>query len=412
MFQEESTSIVASDSKVSEQSIAGKQMQTNSGHIVSGRQAKNIRHKFRLHIFALILKHLGLTKKSLSVLRTLTEVMEKVYGKQVFSKWVQAGGKYFYFLYSPAFPSRRIDEVLLEEISRIEPLEIKPRPLRFAFFAITKKCPLHCEHCFEWDNIHKKEVLSYENLRSVVLNLLDAGITQLHLSGGEPMLRVKDIVKLSQEFSDRLEIWVLTSGFNATGENILQLKSAGVTGMVVSLDHFDSEKHDAFRRHPGSFDLATNAIRLARKADMPVAASLCVTRDFCTRENMEQYLNLVHSLDVSFVQLLEPRAVGGYAGREVALEPHHLNLLSEIYEEVNFSEHYETYPIVVYHGYYQRKVGCFSAGNRALYVDTGGNVTACPFCQAHAGNLLQQPVAEVISKLREKGCSSFGSSII
>src|SRR5678816_4812426 len=118
-------------------------------------------------MLSLILKHFGLTRKAVTVLRKLADLQERVHGKKVFSKWVQAGGKYYYFQYSPAFPSEQLDQVLLEEIHRIEPIRIPPRPLRFAFFAITKKCPLHCEHCFEWYNIHKKELLSYEDLRTV-----------------------------------------------------------------------------------------------------------------------------------------------------------------------------------------------------------------------------------------------------
>jgi len=387
--------------------------QTRHGsHIIRGAKARWIKRKFRFHILKLAFKHYGVTKRAFNVLEKLGEKQKQVHGEGVFNKWVRAGGKYYYYQYAPGYPSRQLDEVLLEEMNRIEPVTETRRPLRFAFFAITKKCPLKCEHCFEWDNINKKEMLGYEDLRTIVSNLLDAGITQLHLSGGEPMLRVHELVKLSEEFSERMEIWVLTSGFNGTERNILELKMAGVTGLVVSVDHYDREKHDAFRRHTGSYDMALQAIQHARKAGMPVAVSVCATKEFCEEDNLDRYLEFMHQLDVSFIQLLEPRAVGGYAGKEVALEETQLQRLTDFYEKVNFSSAYEKYPVVVYHGYYQRRVGCFLAGNRALYVDTNGGVTACPFCQNISGNLLKEPVLEVISKLKERGCSSFGSSVV
>ena len=381
-------------------------------HIISGSQARWVKRKFQFHILKLVIKHFGLTKKTFSVLDKLIEKQKFVHGPNVFNKWVKASGKYYYYQYAPAFPSLQMDQVILDELNRIEQVTTDKRLLRSAFFAITKKCPLQCEHCFEWDNINKKEILSYEDLRTVILKLMEAGITQLYISGGEPMLRVNEIVSLAHEFSNRIEIWVLTSGFNCSENNIRKLKISGVRGLVVSLDHYEREKHDRFRNHTGSYNDALLAIKSARELDMPVAISLCATKQFCTKEHLNRYLELAHQLDVSFIQLLEPKAVGHYTNKDVTLDETQIKMLTEFYEGVSISPIREKYPLVVYHGYYQRRIGCFSAGNRSLYVDTSGNVTPCPFCQCTSGNLLKEPVLEIISTMKQRGCSSFDSAVL
>ena len=39
-------------------------------------------------------------------------------------------------------------------------------------------------------------------------------------------------------------------------------------------------------------------------------------------------------------------------------------------------------------GYHQRRVGCFS-GSRSVYVDSAGDVHACPFCHTKSYNIIQ-----------------------
>ena len=49
---------------------------------------------------------------------------------------------------------------------------------------------------------------------------------------------------------------------------------------------------------------------------------------------------------------------------------------------------YKKYPILLYHGYHQRRVGCF-AGSRSVYIDSAGDVHSCPFCHTKSFNIIQ-----------------------
>jgi MoaA/NifB/PqqE/SkfB family radical SAM enzyme len=380
----------------------------NHNHILSGFKARRWRFKFRIHLLKLALKTYGWSKTTFKLLKVLVQKRKAVHGNFPILKWAKAGNKYYFALYMPGFKSHQMDEVLLEEMNRVIPSNIAPRPLRFAHFAITKKCPLRCEHCFEWDNINKKEILSYDDLRNVVLKLKTSGISQLHLSGGEPMLRVNDIIELCEEFSNDMEFWIVTSGFNLTYENAVKLKQAGVSGVIVSLDHFDKDKHNKFRQSENAFTDAVNAIKFSRAVDMIVAVSVCTTKAFTTQENLMHYASFVKSLDVSFIQLLEPKAVGHYAGKDVKLGTVQLQLLEDFYFKLNCDKAFQHYPIVAYPGLFQRQSGCFASGNRTLYIDTNGDVLACPFCHIASGNALKDQLPGVITTMKNKGCVDYG----
>ncbi len=384
----------------------------NATHIITGYKARLQRVKFRLHILKLALQTYGWKRSTFSMLKQLEQKRRIVHGEFPITKWVQSNDRIAFTLYNPGYPSQHCDDVLLEEMNRIAPSSVIARPIRFAHFAITKKCPLSCEHCFEWDNLNKKEILDYNDLRNIVLKLKQAGISQLHISGGEPMLRVNDIVKLCEEFCNSMEFWILTAGYNFTKENATRLKQAGVTGIIVSLDHYDKSMHNTFRQSKDAFDNAINAIKYARQADMVVAVTLCATKSFLTKENLYRYASFVHSLNVSYIQLLEPKAVGHYAGKDVTLNTEQIKILEDFYFEINNSPTYTHYPIVVYLGYYQRNAGCLAAGNRALYIDTNGDVLACTFCHISSGNALRDELLDVVNRMRKKGCSDYIASVL
>jgi len=212
------------------------------------------------------------------------------------------------------------------------------------------------------------------------------GVLQLHISGGEPMVRFKDLLQLIKFASRKMESWVLTSGFNFTRENAGLLKQVGCTGIVISLDHHLAAKHNQFRGRD-SFNDAVNAVHLALKSGFVVSLSVCATREFVEEGSMMPYLAFAKSLGVHFVQVLEPKEVGRYKGKDVLLGKRHITELDAIFKLVNHHKSFRDYPTMLYHGYHQRKVGCFS-GSRSLYVDSAGNVHACPFCQNHSYNII------------------------
>jgi MoaA/NifB/PqqE/SkfB family radical SAM enzyme len=123
------------------------------------------------------------------------------------------------------------------------------------------------------------------------------------------------------------------------------------------------------------------------------------------------YAELARKMGVSFIQLLEPRATGHYSGREVGLNEVQLKMLDHFYHQMNFTRKYREYPIICYHGHYQRKVGCFGAGNRSVYVDTDGDFHACPFCRSKMGSVLTDDFEQKLAGLMEAGCHKFERSL-
>jgi MoaA/NifB/PqqE/SkfB family radical SAM enzyme len=230
----------------------------------------------------------------------------------------------------------------------------------------------------------------------------------VQFSGGEPLNRLADITAIVQDFKG-VDFWIYTSGYHLTNDKAAQLKKAGLTGITISLDHWVPELHDSFRGKKGSFEWVEKAAKHTVANNLILCLSLCATNDFISQENLSNYIELAKNLNASFIQILEPKAVGHYAGKNVSLSEEKIRLLEHFYKKINFDQQYKNYPTIIYHGFYSRRVGCSGAGKDYLYVDMDGFAHDCPFCQKKIFNVLHGDVEEQLTRMRTLGCNVFNS---
>lgn len=323
-------------------------------------------------------------------------------------KVVSVANKHFWRINIPAWESPFFDAFLKSELHHLEPHNYSVHRLTLTYLAITKKCPLKCEHCFEWENLNKKEKLSTENIDTMIENIQSIGSTNIAFTGGEPMLRVNEIIRAVKKYKDNSAFWILTSGFNFTSKNAQALRVAGLTGVVVSIDHYDPYQHDVFRMTEGSFRDALTAVKLGIENDLVTVISTCITRANATREYLDEFMRFSKDLGVGFVQFLEPKPIGHYAMKDVTLKTDQIKVLEEVFLSYNQQAEYLDFPVIVYHGFYQRRVGCMASGNRMVYVDTNGDFLKCPFCHNKKGSLLDEDFESKINEMNIESCTDYG----
>ncbi len=374
--------------------------------VVNRREKVVLQLRVLWQVFQVSLQQTGNPLTAIQMIWRIREKYQTIFGEPLMTKIAKVDGRFFWRLGAAGFPSPASVRMHQNEVSRFMP-GTSPYGLRTLLFAITKKCALNCEHCFEWEHLNQQEVLSTADLIEIVRKYQAYGTTQIMLSGGEPMLRVNDIYKVLEAALGGTDFWIITSGVGLTAERAKRLKQLGLTGVMVSLDHFDASRHNAFRGFENAYDSAVQAVVNANQAGLVTTLSLCATKTFTTAENLARYMELAKTLGVSFVQILEPRASGRYQDQDVELGEKELLLLEKMYADYNTSSAFQDFPIVNYLGYHQRKVGCFGAGNRFFYIDTDGDAQICPFCTNKVANALQFTAEDMVSLLGQFGCHGF-----
>ncbi len=370
--------------------------------IVTGWRFRRIMAALWIRVLAAALRRHG-PRHSVKALRRLQTMVIATRNGHSLRKVARVGARHTFDIYCPAFPSPAARRFLEQEMGRGAEGS-GGNTLQTAIVAITKECPLRCEHCCEWESLNQPESLTRDDLREVVHRLCQRGVTQMFFTGGEPMRRVDDLLHACEEMGEVVDCWIITSGVGLTASSAVQLARARFTGVVISVDHWSAERHDAFRGRRGAFDAAMSAAAHATSAGLAVAFSVCPTRELATRQNLERYAALARSAGAAFIQIMEPRAVGHYAGRDVLLSATEIATLEAFSDWMNFDPVNTGSPIVTYPALYQRRYQCLGAAERYLYLDTNGDAHACPFCRHSPANVVRDGIDVAVRKLRERGC--------
>lgn len=340
----------------------------------------------------------------------LVRQRKRLHGNQRDHKIVRSGNRYYWSIYTPGYPSQGFNSLIKREILKAyggKGNEVNGVLLQTLILSVSSRCHYSCEHCFEGDNLNENERLSYTELSHVLNDAMRNGVRHVQLGGGEPMLRFGELISLVEQAEGKVDFWLSTSGYGLTTEHAVRLKEAGLTGATISLDHWDEQFHNRFRQHPMAYEWALKAIKSCQQAGIITNLTLCVTRDMANEQDLLKYMELAKNLMVPFVRFLEARKSGNYATKDILLRKHEVEAVLDIYLKFNSLKKYNTYPIIQYPGYHQRKLGCFGAGNRYLHIDAGGDYLGCPFCRSSVGSIRDLSIKQAVSLLQEQGCQNF-----
>jgi radical SAM protein with 4Fe4S-binding SPASM domain len=273
---------------------------------------------------------------------------------------------------------------------------------------LTRRCNLECAHCYISAGPHETatDELSTEEVLRIAREILEVNPAPMFiLSGGEPLLR-EDLETIAKFASSRgATVVVGTNGTLLTDERIAGLKSAGVSGVAVSVDSLDPRRHDNFRHGPGALEATTAALARLREHQLDFIIQTTVTRG--NRAELERLVAWSEQQGATSFNLyflvptgrgarltdLTPeeyeavltdlvRLQGGYLGRmmiRAKCAPHFMRLLHQSAPES---------PILNY----QTRCPC---GVQYCRITPDGKLTPCPYLPAVAGDLRRQSFGEI-----------------
>ena len=285
--------------------------------IISGHKVRMFFFKQQFNLLLFLVRKNGIGKQFMMEWRSIEKFKEQFTIESTFYKYVKFNNRIYVNCNIPGLPFPNFFE-RLSQLSDENQDDLKR--LGIVQIGFTKKCPLTCEHCYEGKTLNQPEALTLNEHKMVISKLQQLGVPMIQFGGGEPISRFNDLVKVLESANNSCDFWIYSSGYGLTLDKAKQLKKAGLTGVSISLDHFNESEHNAFRKNDKSYGKAVEAIKNAQEAGLLTAMTICTTRSFCTIENLDAYHQLAFQLNVPFVQLMEPRATGNYEGKDVALD--------------------------------------------------------------------------------------------
>ncbi len=126
------------------------------------------------------------------------------------------------------------------------------RIVEYLRISVTDKCNLRCVYCMPEEGLpwlKRDEILSYEEIASVVRVMAKMGLRRVRITGGEPLVR-KNLDRLVGMLAEIPGIEDISLSTNAIllARSALALREAGLNRVNISLDSLRADRVDAIAR--------------------------------------------------------------------------------------------------------------------------------------------------------------------
>jgi pyrroloquinoline quinone biosynthesis protein E len=184
---------------------------------------------------------------------------------------------------------------------------------------LTYRCPLRCAYCsnpLDWAK--RRDELDSRDWQRVFREAEDLGVVQLHLSGGEPLLR--DDLEALVAGARELDLYtnLITSGIPLERERLRALREAGLDNVQVSVQDSDAAASDRIAGMR-SFERKLEVARWVKQLGMPLTLNIVLHRE--NLERVPRMIELAEELRVDRLELANSQYLGWALVNRGALLP-------------------------------------------------------------------------------------------
>lgn len=236
----------------------------------------------------------------------------------------------------------------------------------------TSACNLHCTGCWAAEYGNRLN-LSLETIDSIIRQGKRLGIHMYIYTGGEPLVRKKDLIKICEMHSD-CEFLSFTNGTLIDEEFCQEMLRVRNFVPAISLEGFE-DANDG-RRGQGIYQKVQNAMSLLKQHKLPFGISTCYTGKNVDDVSSEKYFDLIIDSGALFVWFFHYMPVGNDAALDLLPTPEQRE---KMYRRIR--EYRRTKPIfsIDFQNDAEYVGGCIAGGRNYLHINAKGDVEPCVF---------------------------------
>ena len=251
----------------------------------------------------------------------------------------------------------------------------------------TSACNLHCIGCWAAEYGNKLN-LTFEELDSIITQGKDMGVYVYLFTGGEPLVRKDDIIRLCEKHND----CVFSSFTNGTlidekfADEMLRVKNFMP---AISLEGME-EATDA-RRGKGTFAKVIRAMDLLRERKLLYGISSCYTSVNYDSITSEEYYDMLIEKGAYFIWYFHYLPVGNDAAPELLPTPEQREL---VYRRIREYRTRKPLFAIDFQNDGEFVGGCIAGGRRYFHINANGDMDPCAFIHYSDSNIREKTLLE------------------
>lgn len=253
----------------------------------------------------------------------------------------------------------------------------------------TSACNLHCTGCWAAEYGNKLN-LSYEEIDDIIRQGKALGVYLYIYTGGEPLVRKKDLIRLCEEHSDCVFL-CFTNGTLIDETFADDLLRVGNFVPAISLEGF--EEATDFRRGEGVFKKATAAMELLRKKKLLYGISACYTSANFESITSEEFFDSLIEMGAYFIWYFHYMPVGNDALPELMPTP---KQRVETYHRIRHYRAAKPLFAMDFQNDAEYVGGCIAGGRRYFHINANGDLDPCVFIHYSDSNIREKTILEAL----------------
>ena len=259
-------------------------------------------------------------------------------------------------------------------------------------FDPTSACNMHCEGCWSGTYGHKSN-LSFEDMDKIVTQGKELGVYLYLLTGGEPLVKKKEIIKLAEKHND-VEFAIFSNSTLIDDAFCKELVRLGNITFLLSIEG-TPETNDA-RRGDGHFEAVMKAMDLLKKYGIVFGTSICYTKYNVEAVTSDEFFKMITDKGARFGFYFHYMPVGNNAVTDLlptmAQRKYMIDRIRYIRSDkcdINF------YPMDFQNdGEYVG--GCIAGGRNYFHINSNGDAEPCVFIHYSNTNIHDNSILEML----------------
>ncbi len=253
----------------------------------------------------------------------------------------------------------------------------------------TSACNLRCTGCWAAEYGHKLN-LTYDEIDSIIRQGKELGVHVYIYTGGEPLVRKHDLIRLCEAHPDCAFLCFTNS--TLIDEEFCQ-DMIRVKNFVPAISAEGDEAATDGRRGAGVYQKVDAAMDLLRSHGLPFGVSICYTHDNAPSVASDEYFDWLIAKGALFAWIFSYMPVGAGAPTALMPDPADRERLYRFNRRVR-----ETKPILTLDFQHDGEFvgGCIAGGRRYLHINAAGDVEPCVFIHYSNANIREMSLLDCL----------------
>ena len=258
----------------------------------------------------------------------------------------------------------------------------------------TSACNLHCTGCWAAEYGHQMS-LTFDQLDDIITQGKKLGIHFYVMTGGEPLVRKDDIVKLAEKHND-CAFHIFTNGTLIDEEFCRKVKKVGNISFALSVEGYE-ETNDG-RRGEGVFQKVMHAMDIMKANGLLYGVSICYTSKNIEVVTSDEFLDMLIEKGCRLAWYFHYMPVGNDAALDLLPSNEQREYMYHRVREIRGMKTGKQIFAMDFQNDAEFVGGCIAGGKNYLHINPNGDVEPCVFIHYSGANIKEKSLLECLQQ--------------